>query len=1270
MNGRYRTLLTSILLCALHEGIAQCSISLGNDTTICQGQNATLLGPPGYTNYSWSNGAGTQNITVGAAGNYTCTVSYPTGNIVTNGNFSAGNTGFTNQFNLALNMQPEPTYNVGANANWYHPQWQGTGNGNFLLINAGWMHGGWNAWCQTIPVCPNQTYTLVLRAMSVATQGAPMLDWAINGVSQNYAMQTAAAQGSWTLFTNTWTSGPGQFSADFCIRVVSGWGVGNDFAVDDISISSTIVLSDQQQVFVTPLPVVNLGLDQLACTGDLITLNATTPGATYLWQDGSTNPTFNVTGAGIYDVDVTVNGCTGTDAIQFWYNPYPALDLGNDTTLCAGQTLPMNIFTPGATYQWQNGSAAPSFTATGPGTYEVDLTLNGCVSQDTIMVAYNPLPVVTLGNDTTLCAGDQVLLDATTPGGAYVWQDNSTAATFNVTGPGTYDVDVTVNGCSAIDAVTVTYNPLPAFYLGNDTTVCPGEAVTWDASVAGATYLWNNNSTGATLTTAAVGTSSVTVTLNGCSASDAATLSNFSLQTVNLGPDVIACAGSPATIGVSVPGASYLWSTGQSTDSISVVATGMYWVEATLNGCVVRDSVEVSLTPLPLVDLGPDTSLCDGTLIWLDAVLPNATYLWNDGSTGGTLNAGAGTWSVQVTANGCINSDTIGIGWFVPPFIDLGADTTLCPGQTTLLNASYPGAAYLWQDGTTNSTLTASSPGNYSVQVTDIYGCTYTDDIDVTFANPQAIFLGNDTTICAGAQLALDATIPGASYLWSTGVTSPSITVSTANNYSVVVTQGQCTVSDAIVVSIAPNPSVTLPNDTTLCAGETLLLDATTPNVTYTWQNGSAAATFLVNTGGNYSVTVTNAAGCTDSDAITVNYAVAGSIDLGNDTSFCTGGSVVLDATLVGSTYTWSTGATSATITANTTGTYWVEALQGNCSVTDTIVVTVNANPSVTLPNDTTLCAGETLLLDATTPNVTYTWQNGSAAATFLVNTGGNYSVTVTNAAGCADSDAITVNYAIAGSIDLGNDTSFCTGGSVVLDATLAGSTYTWSTGATSATITANTTGTYWVEALQGNCSVTDTIVVTVNANPSVTLPNDTTLCAGETLLLDATTPNVTYTWQNGSAAATFLVNTGGNYSVTVTNAAGCTDSDAITVNYAVAGSIDLGNDTSFCAGGGVLLDATLAGSTYTWSTGATNATITANTTGTYWVEALQGNCSVTDTIVVTVNANPSVTLPNDTTLCAGKHCCSTPPRRTSPTRGRTEALRRRSWSTQAAITA
>src|SRR5204863_9848722 len=147
---------------------------------------------------------------------------------------------------------------------------------------------------------------------------------------------------------------------------------------------------------------------------------------------GSTGATYNVSSAGSYDVDVTVNGCTANDAVTLNYNPLPVAALGPDQTLCAGQTLNLNVAQPGATYLWQDGSTNASFTVNSAGTYSVDVLLNGCSASDAINVAYTPVLVVDLGPDQTLCDGDQIILDASTPGGGYVWQDGSTNATFKI----------------------------------------------------------------------------------------------------------------------------------------------------------------------------------------------------------------------------------------------------------------------------------------------------------------------------------------------------------------------------------------------------------------------------------------------------------------------------------------------------------------------------------------------------------------------------------------------------------------------------------------------------------------------------------------------------------------------------------------------------------------------------------------------------------------------------------------------------------------------
>lgn len=168
-------------------------------------------------------------------------------------------------------------------------------------------------------------------------------------------------------------------------------------------------------------------MHQTLCVGETSNLNATVPGGTYLWQDGSTSPTYNVSAPGSYSVTVTAQNCSNSDQVNVAYNPLPTVDLGPDTMLCTGSTLNLSTFGPGYSYLWQDGSTASSFTVNAPGLYWAEVTLNNCSFRDSIQVGYKPLPMVSLGNDTAICAGSTLTLDASVPGATYLWQDGSTA---------------------------------------------------------------------------------------------------------------------------------------------------------------------------------------------------------------------------------------------------------------------------------------------------------------------------------------------------------------------------------------------------------------------------------------------------------------------------------------------------------------------------------------------------------------------------------------------------------------------------------------------------------------------------------------------------------------------------------------------------------------------------------------------------------------------------------------------------------------------------
>ncbi|HNU57904.1 MAG TPA: hypothetical protein PKN30_15040, partial [Flavobacteriales bacterium] len=1096
MNIRPHILMISGLIGSGALVAQPCSIDLGPDTTICQGQSVTLTAPPGFPDYLWSTGATTPSISVSLPGTYWGEASYPSPQLFPNSNFNAGNTGFSTDFTATTDLSSDGRYWVGTNPNSYHGQFFGTGTGNFMIVNSGWPSALWNVYCQTVPVCPGQTYTLSYRARTLSNATPARLQWWIGGAPVGPEVTLPAFNAGWQTITQAWTSPAVATTATLCLRVMSGEGVGNDFGLDDITMQGTIRLRDFVDVNVTPLPVVDLGPNATMCQGQNLVLDAAVPGGTYLWQDGSTLPAYVVSGPGVYHVTVTANSCSASDLIAVYYNPLPVVNLGPDLTLCDGETQLLNATVPGGSYTWQDGSNAGSFNVSAPGTYSVQVTVNNCSASDAVDVNYNPVPTVDLGPDITACEGETVTLDATTPGATYLWSDGSGGATLDVTSTSNVSVQVTVNGCTGSDAANVDFDPLPVVDLGPDQTVCPGTSVLLDATTPGATYLWQDGSTAATFDATTPGNYSVAVSVNGCTSSDSFDLMNHTLQVVDLGPDVTICAGGSVTIGTTVPGASYLWSTGATTNTIDVTSAGIYGLDVTLNGCVVHDDIEVFVTPLPSFDLGADLTICPGTMTTLDATVPGATYLWSTGATTSTIDVGPGNYFVTVTANGCSQSDAITIGAWPAPAVDLGPDVTLCPGTPLSLDATLAGANYLWQDGSTGPGLLVTTDGTYSVTRTDANGCVSIDAITVTYDTPSPIDLGPDVVLCQGDAINLDATVPGATYAWNTGATSATLSVSSAGQYSVVVTQGSCSVNDVIDVQVASLPAVSLGPDVSLCPGETLVLDASGPGLTYAWSTGASTPTITVTATGNYDVTVTNAAGCSASDAVGVTYATPDAVDLGPDITLCAGESAVLDATLPGASYVWNTGATSATLAVNSSGTYSVTATQGSCTLMDAIDVSVNPMPAVDLGSDVTLCAGEDVVLDATWPGASYAWSTGASTPTITASSTGAYSVDV-NLNGCVASDAINITVLSATAVDIGPDATICDGEQVILDATTPGATYLWSTGASTPTIDVTTTGTYSVEVFVGQCSATDQATITVNPMPAVDLGSDVTLCAG-----------------------------------------------------------------------------------------------------------------------------------------------------------------------------
>ncbi|MCO6494163.1 MAG: T9SS type A sorting domain-containing protein, partial [Bacteroidetes bacterium] len=237
--------------------------------------------------------------------------------------------------------------------------------------------------------------------------------------------------------------------------------------------------------------------------------------------------------------------------------------------------------------------------------------------------------------------------------------------------------------------------------------------------------------------------------------------------------------------------------------------------------------------------------------------------------------------------------------------------------------------------------------------------------------------------------------------------------------------------------------------------------------------------TFTANQTGKYWVNVYKDR-CMISDTIQITESDL-ELDLGNDTIFCHNTFIHLDAKNIGSTYTWSDGSANQTFTANQTGQYWVNVYKDRCMISDSIQIT-ESDLELDLGNDTIFCHNTFIHLDAKNIGSTYTWSDGSANQTFTANQTGKYWVNVYKDR-CMISDSIQITESDL-ELDLGNDTTFCEGLSLMLNAHNTGAAYLWSTNQASQTINVNQTGNYWVRVSKDGCYITDTIDIIVSPLP------------------------------------------------------------------------------------------------------------------------------------------------------------------------------------------
>ncbi len=431
------------------------------------------------------------------------------------------------------------------------------------------------------------------------------------------------------------------------------------------------------------------------------------------------------------------------------------LNLGNDTMLC-GTDISLTIHAGAGfkTYQWQDGSADSTFTVTKAGKYFVIVT-DYCdnVMHDTINIK-QANDVFSIGNDTSKCNGDTIVLQATGGFTNYNWQpqynlikvDNNAVKVY----PGintSYYASAQTSGCTFYDTVHVNVLHPPAIDFGNDTSICSGTSIQLNAGSGFTGNYWNTGAATQTIYAGNAGNYNVTASANnGCSSSDTLIIIAVKpLPVFSLEADTGICKNESVNYKLNLSNALYYWSTGNQTNTQTITMPGTYWLRVTQSLCSASDTVIIYQKLSPQVYLGCDTVLCEGDTKLLNADYTNADYMWQDGSTVSQyIVTRAGLYYVKLNLNDCTASDSININYNAKPFFNLGNDTMICNGTQILLQplVNVP-VIYFWQDGSTLPYYNITQPGIFHLSAGNNCGL-YTDSLVIYNRWGQQVFVSQD----------------------------------------------------------------------------------------------------------------------------------------------------------------------------------------------------------------------------------------------------------------------------------------------------------------------------------------------------------------------------------------------------------------------------------------------------------------------------------------------------------------------------------------------
>ncbi|MCB9360795.1 MAG: choice-of-anchor L domain-containing protein [Flavobacteriales bacterium] len=1190
--------------------------------------NITVSGGTLPYAYSWDNGATTEDVSNLNAGNYVVTI--------VDGNGCSMNKSFTITNNTANLTASAVVTNENCS--------NGLGNINLSVTgNTGTLTYLWN----------NGATTQDISGLSAGLYSCTITD--ANGctlITPSYNLINASSTlvlSSTNVTNENCNNGLGEI--DITVTggippIVYSWS--NGATTEDITglsagtYNGTTTDANGCQVQTGMINVFNTS-GNLALATDFVTneicgnnagaIYVTTTGGTspisYSWNSGSTSEDLTNAVAGNYTLTATdANGCT-YNLNESIANTSGTLQIDNAVVTnenCNNALGAINLYvsggTPTYTYIWSNGSTTEDISNLSAGSYNVTVSdVNGCEATNTYSVNNNTGTLaVTYQGTAENCSNGAGAIDLTVSGGTspynFLWSNGATTEDLTGINGGTYSCTITDDiGCSILTGnITINNNPGNLSVTAISTNENCGDASgSINLSTTGGatpyTYVWNPNvSSNSLATNLSAGTYNYTVTdANNCVVVGSKDILNnagtLSLDNISVTDEM--CNDDMGAIDITVTGGTgtidYLWSNAATTEDITNLNQGVYSCAISdANGCTINTgniNVSNNASTLSIDNVQVTDESCGNNLGAINITITGGTtpytFLWSNGATTEDISTGlsAGNYtcdvtdavgcSVQVQATVANTSGSLTTGTNVVTNETCGANN----GSINLVpQGGSVGYTFVWSNGETTEDVSNLNAGNYSVTITDATGCYLVENFTIN-SNGDNVLITNTVIaneICGNSAGAINITTQGGdapyTFNWNNGATTEDLTGIQAGNYNVTITDANgCGTSGSFTVN--ENTGSLAITDLTItdenCGNGMGAIDLTvsssssTPCCTYTldmqdsfgdgWDGASLTVAINGITFGNFTI----AAGNTAVESIPV-----------------------CDGDLVSLTYN--------------SGNYENEHSYTLTDGSGTVVFSATAPPTTGLVYSSPAnCA-------PVTPVFTYSWSNGATTEDLTNTSAGTYSVTVTDANGCSVDTSGTIQNITGGFVaNIGSTTDeMCGDTTGMIDINVSGGTtpytFLWSNGATTEDLSNLSAGVYNVTITDDNgCS--SNLSATINNITGTLVISNSILnnenCSDSTGFIDLTiqggTPSYTYLWSNGATTQDIVNLSTGTYSVTVTDATGCSVSDSYFIDNISSSGLMASNTVvdEICGNGEGSIHVTVSGGvspfTYSWVGGS-----------------------------------------------------------------------------------